>query len=73
MAFLLYLAIGVGIPWHFDETARDAGLFIPDCLPGLRPEPRERFLFLLGLACIPTLPMACFWLLTRIGRALASH
>ena len=70
MAFLVYLGIGLGFPWHFDTTPNLA-IFIPYYFRDVRPEPQERFLFLLGLACIPTLPMVCFWWLTCVGQDCA--
>ena len=46
-------------------TTSMAELFLPGLRSEIRPEPQERFRYVFGLCCIPTLPTFFFWLLTR--------
>jgi hypothetical protein len=46
-------------------TSSMSQLFMPELRAAVCPKPRERFLYLFGLACIPTLPTLFYWLLTR--------
>jgi hypothetical protein len=71
-SILLAISIYVAAAWAFHALYRpppvDASEFLPECRSGVRPEPEERALYLLGLACIATLPTALYAMFRRLGR-----
>jgi hypothetical protein len=46
-------------------TSAMAPLFLPELRREICPKPQERFLYVFGLCCMPTLPTLFYWLLTR--------
>lgn len=63
-AFVLLALATRLLPWDA-VPASDA--FLPEFRRALHPEAQERFLYLLGLLCVPTLPLACLALLKHLG------
>ncbi|MCY2993460.1 MAG: hypothetical protein NTY19_37115 [Planctomycetota bacterium] len=64
----IYLLLACATSWFPWDTSTQAELFLPLARESLHPEPQERFLYLLGLACIPTLPLAVFVSLYYLDR-----
>ncbi len=67
----LFLALGayIGLAAIFMPpsvtTSPTTKLFLPRIRAEIRPEPQERFLYVFGLCCIPTMPTLFYWLLIR--------
>lgn len=62
LAVVAYAGLAFLVAPHVPAPPHLADAFVPELRSLIAPEPVERALFLLGLACIPTLP-AAFWLL----------
>ena len=49
-----------------------ADMFIPELRQALLPEPQEKFLYVFGLLCVPTLPILFYWALGWCSRRLGT-
>ncbi len=68
VSVLLYVAAAFIFHSLYVPPPVDASEFLPEYQSDVAPEPAERYLYLLGLACIPTLPTAVYGLLRWLGR-----
>ena len=68
VAVLVDAVLALGLLAIYTPSPVDTTDLLPGLRPEIRPEPAERLLYLLGLACIPTLPTAVYGLLRWLGR-----